>query len=63
MTRRESHGATHVGRGGTGNVVSADEVEVEEAQMKQDESAVADEEETKEPGWAERSKQFLFGKR
>lgn len=64
VVRRPSHGATHIGRGGTGNVYNADE-----AQAARDESkngiAVADEPSPKneEPGWAEKGKQFLFGKK
>lgn len=65
VTRRESHGATHVGRGGTGNVV-VNHDEAEEGQQKKDESAVIVDEESpkpEQPGWAEKGKQFLFGKR
>jgi hypothetical protein len=72
VTRRESHGATHVGRGGTGNVVvNPDEAEEgqqhpQQHQQKKDESAVVVDEESpkpEQPGWAEKGKQFLFGKR
>lgn len=68
MTRTESHGATHFGRGGTGNVaINPDEAEDDRQQRQKggDESAVVDDDGEslgKSPGWAERGKQFLFGR-
>ncbi|KAK1769955.1 hypothetical protein QBC33DRAFT_512625 [Phialemonium atrogriseum] len=63
VARRPSHGATHVGRGGNGNVVNPDEVRAAEqdGRGKDDESAVTDAESPS--GWAEKGKNFFFGKK
>ncbi|GAB1310442.1 hypothetical protein MFIFM68171_00652 [Madurella fahalii] len=73
VVRRDSHGATHFGRGGTGNVIKpggADDDSAparepgpaEKGQHEKDGSpASADKNE--EPGLVEKSKNLLFGKK
>ena len=83
VARRPSQGATHVGRGGTGNVFNPEEIRAAEGDQAKDGSAAADDDDAEDgaaaaggsganadpepfkdqPGWAEKSKQFLFGKR
>ncbi|KAL1856248.1 hypothetical protein VTK73DRAFT_8412 [Phialemonium thermophilum] len=100
VPRRMSHGATHVGRGGTGNVVSQELVDAAEEEVARDEAAILDTESPKGStdslpstqqkshekhekhekqqdkqqreqhhhhshagGWAEKGRQFLFGKK
>ncbi|RKU42650.1 hypothetical protein DL546_002176 [Coniochaeta pulveracea] len=65
VTRRPSHGATHIGRGGNGNVFKGDEAQAaRDAARKGDSGVISDDEEkrrsrSRSPGWAEKSKQFL----
>lgn len=66
VTRRPSHGATHVGRGGTGNVFKGDEAQAAKDEAKKSGSAVSDDHGRSSPkpdekGWAEKGKEFLFG--
>lgn len=73
MTRRPSHGAQHVGRGGTGNVFKGDEAEAARDEAKKAGSAISDDSGRASPkpgraspkpgdkGWAEKGKDFLFG--
>ena len=66
VVRRASHGATHVGRGGTGNVFTPAEVDAAKKELETAVSAVVDEPKKKsdeQPGWAEKGKNFLFGKK
>ncbi|KAK0731721.1 hypothetical protein B0H67DRAFT_549428 [Lasiosphaeris hirsuta] len=62
VIRRSSHGATHVGRGGTGNVFHPNSEEEAAAKREQEKngSAVDD---TKEASWAEKGRNLLFGKK
>ena len=66
ITRRESNGAAHVGRGGTGNVFKVSSDEAKAAKLARDASAVDDDSLKKgdgELGWAEKGKNHLFGKK
>jgi hypothetical protein len=71
VIRRDSQGATHIGRGGSGNVFNAGSEEAEAAKRELEKAAsavVGDKEEgkkgeEKEPGWAEKGKNLLFGKK
>ncbi|KAJ9164606.1 hypothetical protein NKR19_g1271 [Coniochaeta hoffmannii] len=66
VTRRPSHGATHVGRGGTGNVFKGDEAQAAKDEVKKG-SAISDDHHGRsspkpdDKGWAEKGKGFLFG--
>lgn len=62
IQRRPSGGATHIGRGGTGNVFKAGSEDAEKAKHAQqhDHNAVA---EDKEEGLAAKGRNFLFGKK
>lgn len=67
VTRRPSHGAQHVGRGGTGNVFKGEEAQAARDEAKKAGSAVTDDHGPVPPkpaddkGWAEKGKDFLFG--
>ncbi|KAB5551343.1 hypothetical protein GE09DRAFT_1059809 [Coniochaeta sp. 2T2.1] len=75
VTRRPSQGAQHVGRGGTGNVFKGDDAQAARDEAKKAGSAVADEHHGRaspgrnspkpegDKGWAEKGKDFLFGKK
>ncbi|KAK5663290.1 hypothetical protein OQA88_3717 [Cercophora sp. LCS_1] len=63
VVRRESQGATHVGRGGTGNVFKAGSEEAEAAKKELEKGASAVEDAVKQPGWAEKGRNLLFGKK
>lgn len=67
VVRRSSKGATHIGRGGTGNVFTPAEKEAAEKELEKAASAIVDDQKkslkTEEPGWAEKGKNFLFGKK
>jgi hypothetical protein len=65
VVRRSSKGATHVGRGGTGNVFTPAEEAAAKKELEKAASAIVDDhkKKTEEPGWAEKGKNFLFGKK
>ncbi|KAK4136379.1 hypothetical protein BT67DRAFT_397427 [Trichocladium antarcticum] len=74
VVRRDSHGATHVGRGGTGNVVmmggSGDDCAVADPaspppMLRRTPSPAGQEplRKSEEPGWAEKGMNLLFGKK
>jgi len=65
VVRRPSRGATHVGRGGTGNVFTPAEEAAAKRELEKAASAIVDDQKkkTEEPGWAEKGKNFLFGKK
>ncbi|KAH8905110.1 hypothetical protein BR93DRAFT_765309 [Coniochaeta sp. PMI_546] len=66
VTRRPSHGAQHVGRGGTGNVFKGEEAQAAKDEAKKAGSAISDDAGRASPkpddkGWAEKGRDFLFG--
>ncbi|KAK3328968.1 hypothetical protein B0H66DRAFT_526362 [Apodospora peruviana] len=65
VIRRDSQGASHVGRGGNGNVFNPKDTEAAKRAHEKGDSAVDDapRKSSDEPGWAEKSKNFLFGKK
>lgn len=65
VQRRPSGGATHIGRGGGGNVFKAGSEDAEKAKHAQqhDQSAVAEDGSSKEEGLAAKGRNFLFGKK
>lgn len=70
VARRDSAGATHIGRGGTGNVFNPNSDEARAAKKEQDKADSAVEDDQKKPaddkkpeGWAEKGKSLLFGKK
>lgn len=65
VVRRSSQGATHIGRGGNGNVFRTSE-EADAAKKEQEKGASAiDDAPAKDSsaGWAEKGKNLLFGRR
>ncbi|KXX75110.1 hypothetical protein MMYC01_207636 [Madurella mycetomatis] len=73
VVRRNSHGATHFGRGGTGNVIkpgSADddtvparEPDATEKERREKDGSPASADKNEEPGLVEKGKNLLFGKK
>ncbi|KAK1752432.1 hypothetical protein QBC47DRAFT_363207 [Echria macrotheca] len=76
VIRRDSQGATHIGRGGSGNVFNAgsDEAEAAKRELEKAASAVVggdkedgkkggEQQEKEAAGWAEKGKNLLFGKK
>ncbi|KAM7207010.1 hypothetical protein V8F33_000109 [Rhypophila sp. PSN 637] len=59
VVRRDSQGASHIGRGGNGNVFNPKDAERAKNEAEKGASAVDD----KSPTWAEKGKAFLFGKK
>ncbi|KAK3394088.1 hypothetical protein B0H63DRAFT_517243 [Podospora didyma] len=69
VIRRQSHGAQHVGRGGNGNVFNANSEDAAAANKEQDKASSAiDDDGTavqppRSPGWAEKGRNLIFGKK
>lgn len=68
VVRRPSSGAQHIGRGGTGNVFKGADKAAAKSEQDKAGSAVDDEaaprkSTDREPGWAEKGKALLFGKK
>ncbi|KAK0618356.1 hypothetical protein B0T17DRAFT_618954 [Bombardia bombarda] len=74
VVRRSSQGATHIGRGGGGNVFNPEDAQTAKKEQEKGASAIADDGPAKtpaktsvkksdEPGWAEKGRNLLFGKR
>ncbi|KAM7209105.1 hypothetical protein V8F20_000714 [Naviculisporaceae sp. PSN 640] len=63
VIRRDSKGASHIGRGGTGNVFNPEDAEKAKKEAEKSGSAVADDAEKEKTSWTEKGKAFLFGKK
>lgn len=63
VIRRDSQGASHIGRGGTGNVFNPEDAAAAKKEAEKAGSAVADDAEKEKTSWAEKGKAFLFGKK
>ncbi|KAH8884456.1 hypothetical protein GQ53DRAFT_770821 [Thozetella sp. PMI_491] len=73
VPRRESTGATHIGRGGTGNVFNpnSEEAKAAKKELEKGGSAIdddatakkADDKKPEELGWAEKGRNLIFGKK
>jgi len=61
VVRRSSHGASHIGRGGNGNVFNPEDAKAAKKEQENGGSAVADD--TSKPNLLEKGKAFLFGKK